>query len=146
MKKYILTLILGFFTFISVGQTVYSWTAGVNPGWISTNVGSGNNLTWNTGGSCGGGVVTTDCGGNYSNNQNTSYTSPIINTTCNNASTTIISFFISGNAEYLYDFLFLEYSINGGTTWINPYGINVGWTGNFASLTSISNVITKYIR
>lgn len=110
-------------------QLPYSWAPGVNPGWTSVNSGLGGALNWKAG--CG--VVTTNCTGNYANNQNTTYTSPVINTTCSNASTVNISFFISGNAEYDYDFLFVEYSLNGGTTWINPYGPNIGWTGNFGS-------------
>lgn len=126
MNKKILFL---FFIFLNYfAQLPYSWTTGVNPGWTSANFGSGGALNWN--GSCLGGVVTTNCTGNYANNQNTSYTSPVINATCTNASSVLISFYISGNAEYGYDFLFCEYSLNGGATWINFYGPSVGLTGN----------------
>ena len=27
----------------------------------------------------------------------------------------------------------MEYSLDGGTTWVNPYGVGVGWTGNFGA-------------
>ena len=121
MKILLLITMLSLISVMSFGQTVYSWTLGVNPGW--SNVGG---LQWRPG--CL--VVTTNCTGNYTNNLNTTYTSPIINTTCVTASTTIVSFDIIGNAEFGYDFLFLEYSIDGGITWINPYGVGVGWTGN----------------
>lgn len=107
-------------------QPPYSWTPGVNPGWTSVNNGSGGALQWRP--ACN--AVTTNCNGNYSNNQNTSYTSPVIDASCSNASTLSISFFMSGNAEWQFDFLFMEYSLDGGTTWINPYGPNVGLTGN----------------
>lgn len=109
-------------------QLPYSWTTGVNPGWTSVNSGSGGALNWNAG--CLGGVVTTNCTGSYTNNQNTSYISPIIDASCTNASTISLSFNISGEAEYGFDFLFCEYSIDGGTTWINFYGPGVGLTGN----------------
>ena len=142
MKKLLLSLFL-FLGMLSYGQTIYSWVPNVNPGWVSTNIGSGNSLTWNNGTGCGNGVVTTNCNGNYSNNQNTSYTSPAINTICSNASTVNVSFDIIGNSEYGWDILFLEYSLNGGTTWINPYGVGVGWTGNFTSSTNISNILSS---
>lgn len=131
MKKIILFNIL-LMSFWSFSQTVYSWIPSVDPGWTSSGT-----LQWRP--VCS--VVTTNCTGNYANNLNTSYTSPTISTTCFNASTTNVSFDIIGNAEYLYDFLFLEYSINGGSTWINPYGVGVGWTGNFGVTTNISMVL-----
>ncbi len=143
MKNLLLVTILSLISFFGLGQIVYSWIPGVNPLWTSTNTGSGSNLTWNNGGLCGIGVVTTNCGGNYSNNQNTLYTSPVINATCANASTINVSFDVIGNAEFGWDFLFLEYSLDGGATWINPYGAGVGWTGNFATLTNISNTLTS---
>lgn len=132
MKKLFLTMLLILVTQLSLSQTVYSWTSGVDPGWV--NVGA---LQWRP--ACS--VVTTNCSGNYANNINSTYTSPIINTTCSNASTVNISFDIIGNAEYGYDFLFLEYSLDGGFTWVNPYGAGIGWTGNFPSVTNISNVV-----
>mgnify|MGYP005841544381 CR=1 FL=1 len=131
-------LIILILTFISIqcfGQLPYSWIPSTNPGWTSNNNGSGGPLNWN--GACLGGVVTTNCSGNYSNNQNTSYTSPIINASCTNASTISISFNISGNAEYGYDFLFCEYSTDGGVTWINFYGPGIGLTGNAGAFPGI---------
>jgi hypothetical protein len=124
--KNLLTIALYFNVLIFTAQLPYSWLTGVNPGWTSTNVGSGGNLQWRAG--CN--SVTTNCSGNYLNNQNTTYTSFIIDASCTNATTLNISFFISGNAENGFDFLFCEYSIDGGTTWINPYGVGVGLTGN----------------
>ncbi len=119
-----------------LGQLPYTWSTGVNPGWVSTNSGSGPALSWQGGCS----VVTTNCNGNYSNSQNTFYTSPTINASCNNASSINITFRASGNAESSYDFLFIEYSLNNGTTWINPYGTLVGWTGNFGAGSTIPSV------
>lgn len=131
--KNILMILMLFMSFGIFGQLPYTWTTGVNPGWISTNYGLGNSLNWNSGCS----VVTTNCTGNYSNNQNTFYTSPTINASCNNASSINITFSASGNAESGYDFLFIEYSLDNGITWINPYGINVGWTGSFGAGSTI---------
>lgn len=140
MKR--LLFIIAFLTCnILNAQLPYTWTAGVNPpGWVSTNSGSGGALQWQAGCS----VVTINCAtygtppltpGGYANNAFSEYTSPTINATCTNASTISITFRASGNAQYVppfgYDFLFVEYSLNGGTTWINPYGVGVGWTGNF---------------
>ena len=125
----ILTYLMIVLTQFVCAQLPYSWTPGVNPGWTTGNTGSGNTLTWNAGCS----VVTTNCTGQYSNNQNTTYTSPNINTTCASASSVNITFSASGNIESGYDFMFIEYSLNGGTTWINPYGAGTGWTGNFGA-------------
>ena len=126
MKNLFLILILIFTSFVSYSQLPYSWSPGTDPGWTSSNYGNGSSLDWDNG--CN--AVTTNCNGNYSNYQNTSYTSPIIDASCNNASTIIISFDISGNVEWLFDFLFLEYSNVGGTTWTNFYGPNIGLSGN----------------
>lgn len=130
MRIIILLILL---PFICSAQLPYTWTTGVNPGWTSANSGSGGALNWNAGCS----VVTTNCSGIYSNNQNTSYTSPTINTSCSNASSVNITFSASGNAEYGFDFLFIEYSLDNGVTWINPYGVGVGWTGNFGAGSTI---------
>lgn len=111
-------------------QLIYSWLPGVNPGWTS----SDGDLQWQNG--CN--AVTTNCGGNYSNNIDSYYTSPVIDASCVNGSTIQITFDIIGSAEYLYDFLFIEYSTNGGATWINPLGANVGYTGTASTLTTIS--------
>lgn len=124
MKKLLTGLIvaLGFAAF---GQLPYTWNAGVNPGWTS----DGNGLQWRAG--CG--YVTTNCNSNYNNNMNTTYTSPVINASCSNATTISVTFTAFGNIEYQYDFMFIEYSLDNGATWINPYGVGTGWTGNFGA-------------
>lgn len=104
------------------GQLPYSWPTGANPGW--TNSGA---LQWRNG--CA--VVATNCSGNYANNLNTSYTSYSIDASCIDATSINVTFTAYGQIEYGYDFLFIEYSLNNGTTWINPYGPGIGWTGNF---------------
>jgi len=126
MKKLILFLLL--LSNTSFAQLPYTWSPGVNPGW--TNVGS---LTYQAGCS----VVTTNCAGNYANNLNTSYTSPTIDASCSTSTTVDITFTASGNTEYGFDFLFIEYSLDNGVTWINPYGPLVGWTGNFGAGSTI---------
>lgn len=136
MKKLLLLLLSILYCGIVSSQLPYTWTAGVNPGWVSANAGAGGPLQWQP--VCG--VVTINCAtfgtppltpGGYSSNALSTYTSPVINATCTNASSVSITFRASGNMEFTFDFLFVEYSLNGGATWINPYGAGVGWTGNF---------------
>lgn len=124
--KNLITILLLLISCSAFAQLPYTWTAGANPGWTATNSGSGGTLTWQ--GGCN--AVATNCAGNYSNNQNTFYTSPTINASCTNASTLNITYTINGNAEFGFDFLFIEYSLDNGVTWINPYGAGVGGTGN----------------
>jgi hypothetical protein len=124
MKK-LLTGLAAALGFAAFGQLPYTWNAGVNPGWTS----DGNGLQWRAG--CG--YVTTNCNSNYSNNMNTTYTSPVINASCSNATTISVTFTAFGNIEYQYDFMFIEYSLDNGATWINPYGVGTGWTGNFGA-------------
>jgi len=135
MNKLIILLFL--IPFVVLSQLPYSWTTGVDPGWNSSGGDGNKDLQWRAG--CA--VVTTNCNGNYNDTEFSIYTSPIRNTTCGNASSVSITFTASGNAEYGYDFLFIEYSLNGGATWINPYGIGVGWTGNFGAGTTIPAII-----
>jgi hypothetical protein len=122
----IITILMIMASITVSSQVVYSWTNGVDPGWTSTNSGPGGALDWNP--LCN--AVTTNCTGNYSNFQNTTYTSGVIDTECLNASTVIISFDIVGNAEFQFDFLFMEYSLDGGTSWTDVYGPGIGITGN----------------
>lgn len=110
--------------FAAFSQLPYTWTSGTDPGWASSGA-----LQWRS--SCN--YVTTNCTSNYSNNLNTTYTSPSIDASCANASTISVAFTAFGNAEYQYDFLFILYSLDNGATWINPYGAGIGWTGNFGS-------------
>ena len=111
--------------FTAFGQ-IYQWSG--NPNWIASG-----GLAYRT--PCN--VVTTNCNGNYTNNLDEYYTSPTINTVCNNASTVNVTFDIIGNAEFNYDAIFFEYSINNGSTWI----LIEGWTGNFATLTTLGYIL-----
>lgn len=127
MKALLTGLIMasGFAVF---SQLPYTWTMGTNPGWTAI-AGSGATLQWRPGCT----VVSTNCTGTYNNNSNSYYVSPVINATCANATTISVTFTAHGNIEYGYDFLFIEYSTDNGVTWINPYGVGVGWTGNFGA-------------
>lgn len=121
--------------FAAFSQLPYSWTPNVDPGWNTPN----GALVWRQG--CA--AVTTNCNGQYGNNLNSSYISPIINATCGNATTIAVTFTASGDIDSGFDFLYLEYSLNDGASWINPYGSGVGLTGNFGSPpgTTISPII-----
>jgi hypothetical protein len=131
MKRLLLILLLLFCSVAIYAQLPYTWTTGVNPVWAS----SDGVLTWQTG--CN--VVTTNCNGNYANNINSTYTSPSINASCPNATTISISFVINGSAEYPYDFIFLEYSTNGGSTWTNILGAGIGWSGSTFGVPTLIN-------
>lgn len=126
-------IILFFIYFLSIvyvhGQSVYSFTPGVDPGWAS----SDGLLTWQP--LCN--AVATNCIGGYPNNANSTYTSPVIDATCSNASTVLLSFDIIGDAEFNFDFMFFEYSTNG-ITWTNIVGPGVGLTGGILVLSTIT--------
>ena len=121
--------------FAAFSQLPYSWTPNVDPGWNAPN----GPLVWRSGCS----AVTTNCSGQYGNNLNSSYISPVINATCGNASTIAVTFTASGDVDSGRDYLYIEYSLNNGVTWINPYGAGVGFTGNLGSPpgTTISPII-----
>ncbi|MNU70572.1 hypothetical protein D3C71_599820 [compost metagenome] len=121
--------------FAAFSQLPYTWVSNVDPGWNSPN----GPLVWRPGCS----AVTTNCSGNYGNNLNSSYISPVINATCGNASTIAVTFTAYGNTDSGRDFLYIEYSLNDGVTWINPYGAGVGFSGSFGSFpgTTISPII-----
>ncbi len=121
--------------FAAFSQLPYSWTPNADPGWNTPN----GPLVWRSGCS----AVTTNCSGQYGNNLNSSYISPVINATCGDASTIAVTFTAYGNTESGRDFLYFEYSLNNAATWINPYGAGVGLTGSFGSSpgTTISPII-----
>jgi len=123
MKRLLLFTIMILMTLMLFGQTVYSWTPSVNPGWTSSNPTS-NTLNWQP---IAGFVSSSDfpAGNRYINNQITSYTSPIINTTCSNASTVNVTINIGYDLESRYDWAYFQYSTDGGTTWNNPVAMNI---------------------
>lgn len=113
---------------LGYSQSAYTWTAGVDPGWTS----SDGVLRWQAG--CN--AVSTNCGGNYANNTSSTYTSAVIDATCLNASTVLLSFDIIGNVEFGWDFMYFEYSTNG-ITWTNIVGPGIGLTGNVPALSTL---------
>lgn len=107
---------------------IYSWHKNKEPlDWV-TNTINGNDFTWNKP-PCR--SLTTNCEGLYSNNTNSSFTSPIINTSLNNQNVAIIQFDVEGNLEQYKDWLYVYCSLDGGITWQNPLGANVGITGEY---------------
>lgn len=123
MKRIILMTMLILISFMSFGQLPYSWTAGTNPGWTSSNPTS-NTLSYQ---STLGYVSTSSLTDVYNNNQITTYTSQTINTSCNISSFVSVSFNLdvflrdrSHSSTYFYDWLYFQYSLNNGITWINP--------------------------
>lgn len=148
MKKIILSLIFVFVANISYSQLPYTWTSGVNPGWTSSNP-SNNTLSFQSG--CWNTVSTSNCTGTgswytYNNNQITSYTSPIYNFTCStgNLNVTInLSIFLNDRTgSSYYDWLYFQYSTNGGMTWINPVILSAGSNGSGINMSAYSPLTT----
>lgn len=133
--KALLTSMMVASSFAALSQLPYTWVSNVDPGWNSPN----GALVWRPGCS----AVTTNCSGQYGNNLNAPYISPNITATCGNASTISVTFTAYGDIESGRDYLYFEYSLNDGATWINPYGPGVGLTGSFGSFpgTAISPII-----
>lgn len=135
---------------MAYGQTLpYSWTPGTNPGWASS-APSVNTLCYQ--GGCYGYVSTSDCTGGgfwntYNNSQITSYTSPIYNFSCTSSANVKIDIFLdifladrTGNATTgnHYDWLYFQYSLNGGISWINPVPLNSRGNTNGINLSAYS--------
>lgn len=135
MKK-LLTSVMVAWSLAALSQLPYSWVPNVDPGWSTP---GGGPLVWRPG--CA--ALTTNCSGQYGNNLNSSYVSPVINAICGTSSTMGVTFTLNGDIESGQDFLYFEYSLTNGATWVNPYGTGVGLTGNFGAApgTTISPII-----
>lgn len=135
MKKLLISM-MAVLSLTAFSQLPYSWIPNVDPGWSAAD---GGPLVWRFG--CA--AVTTNCSGQYGNNLNSQYVSPVINAVCGTSSTISVTFTLNGDIEAGQDFLYFEYSLTNGDNWINPYGTGVGLTGNFgpAPGTTISPII-----
>ena len=128
-------MILMIFVSIGVfGQLPYTWTTGVDPGWISSNP-TVRTLSFQSG--CYNVVSTSDCTGSgswssYINNQITTYTSPNYSFVC--GSNINVSINLSLILEDRYDWLYFQYSTNGGASWINPVSQHSSTNGSFVNL------------
>ena len=152
MKKYIILSLFLLISLCTYSQTLpYNWYPG-NPGWVSSNP-SVNTLRYQSG--CYGYVSTSDCTGSgswysYNNSQITSYTSPVYNFSC--ASSLTVSFNLDVNlgdrgtgpasTAVHYDWFYFEYSLDGGTTWINPVALNTRANGSGINMSSYSPLTT----
>jgi hypothetical protein len=122
--------------FTVIGQIIYSWTPNVNPGWTSSNP-SVSTLGWQSVANI---VSTSDQvvinGGwyTYDDSQITTYTSPLINTTCLLSSAVVINFTLDINLENRRDWLYFQYSSDGGTTWLNPVVTSGSINNSFVNL------------
>lgn len=128
--KTLLTSMMVAISFATLSQLPYTWVSNVDPGWNAPN----GTLVWRPGCS----AVTTNCSGQYGNNLTASYISPSIDASCGSSSTINVTFTAYGDIEFGRDFLYFEYSLNDGATWINPYGPGVGLTGNFGSYPGVT--------
>lgn len=121
MKKILIALLLLLLNINLLGQLPYTWVS--NPGWVSSNT-SVNTLCYQNG--CYKKVSTSDCIGSswntYNNNQITSYTSPNYSFVC--ASNINVSINLDINLESRYDWLYFQYSIDGGISWVNPVSLS----------------------
>lgn len=150
MKTIILFLLMSFSV---VAQLPYEWNG--NPYWTSSQP-SINTLNYQTsiGAVSTSGFTTT--WQKYNNNQNTSYTSPAYNFTCG-SSVMRITVDLMINLEPNYDFLHLEYSLNGSTwllletynqytglkTYTLPNASNIRFRFRFVSDGSINDYCSK---
>lgn len=146
MKTLILFLLI---PMISLCQLPYSWTTNVNPGWTSSNP-TNNTLSWQTS------VTTVSTSGfnggtgnwyTYNNSQVTSYTSPTYDFTgCSTSSMVQVTINLEVNLENRFDWIYFQYSINNGASWVNPVGLSTSTNGSgvnlsaFAPLTAYTNV------
>lgn len=133
MKKLLIVLLL--LNINLFGQLPYTWVS--NPGWVSSNT-SVNTLCYQNG--CYKEVSTSDCTGSswntYNNNQITSYTSPNYSFVC--ASNISVSINLDINLESRYDWLYFQYSIDGGISWINPVSLSSSTNGSNVNLSGYS--------
>lgn len=117
------TLIAFLLTTTSLFGQMYDWTTNVNPGWTASTSGN-NSLSWQSS------ITTVSTSGfnsgtsswyTYNNSQVNTYTSPIYDfTSCVSPSIVQVTLQMDINLENRYDWLYFQYSTNGGTTWINP--------------------------
>lgn len=137
MKK-IISLLFVVLCLSGFSQFPYSWTNGVDPGWVSSDP-SDNTLGWQDGL---GAVSTSDVPGyTYDNSQNTTYTSQVFDLSdCVGVMT--VSFSINGEIENNYDYLYFEYTVNG-TTWITVDDFT-GVENSVLTYTSIPSIATQF--
>lgn len=130
---------------LSAVSQMYSWTAGVNPGWTSSNPGN-QTLSWQ------GSINTVSTSGynagtgwyRYSNNQNTTYTSPTLDFTgCATSSYVTVTPSLEINLENNWDFLYFQYSTNNGTTW-TTLGTYTGSMGVINTNYIIPNNVNRF--
>ncbi len=168
MKKITLLIVLLTFSFSWYGNaqiTTYPYSEDFEAGpggWVATN---GANGTWALGtpaanvinsAASGANAWTTNLTGNYNANENSFVQSPVFDLTSLTAPS--IEFRIWWNAEFSWDGMVLQSSINSGGTWQNvgalgdpnnwfndgtingnPGGQQVGWTGRVAVTNNGSN-------
>lgn len=149
MKTFILIL-FSLLTIYSNSQTIYSWPKKGDPEWLSSNP-SNNTLGYHGENNDHNGVSTSLKGETYNNNQITTYTSPIFDLPFEIEVKMILGIKLKDtDLNTCYDWLYFQYSLNGGETWINPvprqtyvnnsqidlnsYGLGqnqrTGWSGN----------------
>lgn len=124
-EKFLIMLAITFFIGVVNSQTMYEWTPGSDPGWTASN-NTNYHLSWQNGI---GAVSTNNANVGYAHNQNSTYTSSPLDTRCPMASMVNIKMRLNIYLEPNYDFLYFEYSNNGGT-WItvdtyNGYSLNI---------------------
>ncbi len=142
MKKIVLILLV-LISFKTIAQLPYTWTSGVNPSWVSSNP-TNNTLSFQSG--CWNTVSTSNCisptsWNTYNNSQRTSYTSPTYNfSSC--ATNVNVAFQLDINLENTYDWLYFQYSIDGGTTWINPVALSTVNNNSNVNMSAYSPLTT----
>lgn len=139
MKKIILAIFATAASFNAHVQLPYSWTPGIDPGWESSN-NTSNTLSWQPNASI---VSTSDLISEsnwhtYNDSQITAYTSPTYNFVCNSSNYLTVSFNLLVNLEDEYDWMYFQYSIDGGLTWVNPVSNSASTNGSGVNLSGYS--------
>jgi hypothetical protein len=124
---------------------MYTWGPGLNPAWNSSNL-TNSTLGWqasiNTVSTSGFNAGT----GNwytYNNSQITTYTSPLVPLTgCPTSSYLIVNLSLEINLENRYDWLYFQYSNDGGTTWVNPVAQSASTNASGVNLSGYSPLTT----
>lgn len=145
--KTILSILL-LIPLISLGQ-MYTWGPGSNPAWTSSNL-TNSTLGWQAS------INTVSTSGfnsgtgnwyTYNNSQITTYTSPIVPLTgCATSLYIVVNLSLEINLENRFDWLYFQYSTDGGVTWLNPVALSAATNGSgvnlsgYAPLTAYANV------
>jgi len=119
MKKLLLIALL--IPAMGSSQLLYNWYP-ANPGWTASNP-NGTHINYQPTiptAAPGGTVSTNGANVGYTNNRNSTYTSGAVSYSCGVSQYVQVNITLDVDLENRFDWLYFQYSTDGGTTWINP--------------------------